>query len=130
MDDRVRDLIENGAQTIVGLDVILFYQANPSTFDTPLGIALRTHRSLNEVEPALERLAEGGILERHTRGDGKYTCYALSKDLTVWNLLCLVSEAYIDNPEQRKEIVRMLIRRQQAQRLSGDRKLAPGGETL
>lgn len=109
MDDRVREFVETVAQTIVGLDVALFYQLNPSTFDTPSGVALRTHRSEEEVTPALERLADRGILERHQRLEGRYMCYALSRDLDVWNLLCLVSETYLDNPEACKEIVRILI---------------------
>ena len=80
------------------------------------------------MQPALERFAEHGILERHARGQGKYTCYALTKDLDIWNLLCLVSEAYLDNPETRKEIVRMLIGMQQEQRAGRSAKSEHGGE--
>ena len=120
MDDRVRQFIESSAQTIVGLDVALFYQSNPNTFDTADGVALRTHRSVDEIRPAVERLAEAGVLERYERGDGRYTCYGLSSDLEVWHLLCLLSEAYIDDPETRKEIVRMLVRKQQESRTAID----------
>jgi len=112
----------------VGLDIALFYQENPNTFDTSLGIAMRTHRSLDDVEPALERLAQAGVLERHERGDGKYTCYALARDTEMWNMLCLVSEAYIEDYEARKEIVRILVRLKQERRSSGRQTPAPGGE--
>lgn len=111
MDTRVVDFIERTALDIVGLDVALFFQANPRTFDTAAGLALRTHRGIEEVTPALERLARDGVLESFERGDGKYICYAIPRDPHVWNLLCLVSEAYIDHSEDRKEIVRMLMRR-------------------
>jgi hypothetical protein len=112
MNERVIDFVENVAQTIVGLDVALFFQSNPRTFDTAAGLALRTHRDLDEVAQTLERLAQNGILEAFSRGDGRYTCYALPKDIKVWNLLCMLSEAYLDHSESRKQIVRILIKRQ------------------
>ncbi len=129
MDDRVREFVLQVAQTIVGLDVALFFQANPSTFDTPSGIAMRTHRAADDVRPALERLAARGVLERHVRGDGKHICYALSRDMDVWDLLCRVSEAYLDNREACKEIVRMLIGiQQQARAARAEESLEAGGE--
>jgi len=112
MDPRVYDYIEQVAQSVVGLDVALFYQANPGTFDTAAGVALRTHRDVGEVEAVLARMTEHGFLESFQRGDGRYICYALAKDPHVWNLLCLLSEAFLDRPESRKEIVRILMRRQ------------------
>lgn len=116
MDERVRDFVENTAQTLVGLDVALFFQANPRTFDTAAGVALRTHRDASAVEPVLARLAEHGILEVLTRGDGRYQCYALCTDPQVWNALCRVSEAYHDDPESRKQIVRLLVQRKVRER--------------
>ncbi len=110
MDARVRDFVATVARDVVGLDVALFFQANPATFDSSSGLALRLHRNLEEVQPALERLAAAGVLEVFTRGDGRYRCYSLSREPQVWHLLCLVSEAYLDYPEVRKEIVRMLVR--------------------
>lgn len=127
MDDRVRHFVQEAARTVVGLDVALFYQGNPSTFDTPAGIALRTHRSVDEVQPALEQLATNGVLETHVRGDGRYVCYALPKDTVIWNLLCLVSEAYLDDPKSRKEIVRMLIKLQQNSRPTDCHVVGSGG---
>jgi hypothetical protein len=112
MDPRLKEFVENVAQTIVGLDVALFFQANPRTFDTAAGLALRTHRDVVEVAEVLERMAQHDILEGFSRGDGRYTCYALPKDVKVWNLLCLLSEAYLDHSDSRKEIVRIIIRRQ------------------
>jgi len=110
MDARVRKFVAETARNVVGLDVALFFQANPSTFDTAAGLALRLHRSLEEIQPALERLAAAGLLEVVTRGDGRYRCYSLARDPETWHLLCLLSEAYLDHPETRKEIVRMLVR--------------------
>lgn len=116
MDARVVEFVEKTAQNIVGLDVALFFQANPRTFDTAAGLALRTHRGLQDVTPALARLAEDGILESFPRGDGKYICYAIMHDPRVWNLLCLVSEAYLDRLEDRKEIIRLLMLKPKGER--------------
>ena len=109
MDERVRQFIQGSVQTIIGLDIVLFFQANPDTFDTPAGLALRLRRSVAQIEPVLVRLAGHGILEVHTRGDGQYQCYALVRSPQVWNLLCLLSEAYLDDPHTRKQIVHMLV---------------------
>ncbi|MGC9318148.1 MAG: hypothetical protein ACP5KN_08945 [Armatimonadota bacterium] len=119
MDERVRDFIEEVAQDLVGLDVALFYQANPRAFDTAAGIALRTHRSVDEVEPALVRLAEQGYLEALSRGDGRYQVFALSPAAEVWRMLCRVSEAYHEDPDARREIILMLVQRRLQQRATG-----------
>ncbi|MEI6499695.1 MAG: hypothetical protein WCP21_01575 [Armatimonadota bacterium] len=114
MDARIVEFVEKTAQNIVGLDVALFFQANPRTFDTAAGVALRTHRGIDEVSAALTRLAGDGILEGFQRGDGKYICYAIPSDPRVWNVLCLLSEAYLDRLEDRKEIIRLLMRKPKA----------------
>jgi hypothetical protein len=119
MDERVIEFVQQVAQTIVGLDVALFFQANPRTFDTAAGLALRTHRDVDEVALVLDRMARHGFLEAFSRGDGRYTCYALPKDIKVWNLLCLLSEAYLDHSDSRKQIVKIIIKRQHEQASQG-----------
>ena len=109
MDERLRKFIEETAQSIVGLNVVLFFQANPKTFDTASGLALRLREDIADIEPTLARLVDHGILEVHMRGGGQYRCYALAGDQRVWNLLCLVTEAYVDDPHTCKEIVQMLV---------------------
>lgn len=116
MDPKLVTFIEDVVQTVVGLDVVLFYQANPRTFDTACGVALRTHRSIEEVEEVLERLAAAGVLEAFSRGEGRYTCYALPKDPAAWNLLCRLSEAFLDRSDSRKEIIKIIVKRQAARR--------------
>lgn len=116
MDPRLTELVRDVIQTIVGLDVALFFQANPRTFDTAAGVALRTHRSVEEVEVVLERLADFGYLEAFSRGEGRYTCYALPKDPQAWSMLCRLSEAFLDRSESRKHIIRLLMQRQVALR--------------
>ncbi|MHB8997021.1 MAG: hypothetical protein ACYC63_17385 [Armatimonadota bacterium] len=111
MDPRVVDFVQNVAQDIAGLEVALYFQDNPKTFDTAGGLALLTRRKLDEVTSALLRLTAAGILESSPRDDGHYVCYSLREDPNIWNLLCLLSEAYLDSPEDRQAIIRLLVGR-------------------
>ncbi len=45
MDKRVAQFIREVAQTVVGLNIALYLQNNPKTFDTAAGLALRSHTS-------------------------------------------------------------------------------------
>jgi hypothetical protein len=54
--------------SIVRIEVLTFFQANPHTVDTASGIARRLHRPLKEVLEAMEMLARIGILERAENG--------------------------------------------------------------
>ncbi|MFO7945770.1 MAG: hypothetical protein R6V19_03010 [Armatimonadota bacterium] len=110
MDPRVETFINEHAGNLVGLDIALFFQANPQTFDTAAGIAKRTHRNVEEVKAALQRLADAELLEAFGGGQGRSTCFSLLKNPENWNLLCLLSEAYVDDLEQRKEIVRLIMK--------------------
>ena len=126
MHERIREFVEETAQDLVGLDVALFFQSNPRAFDTASGIALRTHRAVEDIEPALGRMAEQGYLDVLTRGDGRYQVFALNPDPDVWRTLCRVSEAYHEDPQARREIVLMLVQRRLQQR--GADKGTEGGE--
>ncbi|NLO73244.1 MAG: hypothetical protein GX100_03895 [candidate division WS1 bacterium] len=112
MDSRVEEFVRDVAHNVVGLDVALFFQANPGIFDTAAGLALRLHHKADDIQRALDRLAEHGLVEIAQRGEGQYLVYSLCHNAEVWRLLCLLSEAYLDNAETRKEIVRMLVHQQ------------------
>ena len=120
MDPRIEQFIREHARNLVGLDVALFYQANPKTFDSPEALARRTHRDSAEVKEAMDRLVDGGVLEVYARGEGRHQCYALVRTADVWDLLCSLSEAYMDDLESRKEIVRLLMLRRKPQQVSAE----------
>jgi len=116
MDKRVAEFVRDVAQSIAGLAVALYLQDHPKTFDTAAGLALRLRHPVEAVAPVVERFADYGLLRKVTSREGSYACYSLNRTPAMWNLLCLVSESFIDDPETRKEIVRMLVaqRHQQA----------------
>jgi hypothetical protein len=110
VDPIIQDFISRIAHDLVGLDLALFFQANPDTFDTAAGLSLHLHHRAEEIQHALDRLVAAGLLESTTRGEPVYKVYGLPSDPAVWRLICAVSEAYLDSPDTRKEIVRMLVR--------------------
>jgi len=106
------------------MGVALYLQDHPKTFETAAGIALRLRHSVEAVEPVVERFADYGLLRRVRSRDGSYCCYTLERTPAMWNLLCMVSEAYLDDPEMRKQIVRMLVSQRQ-QQAAEERKATP-----
>lgn len=109
LTDRIRWFVEDIAQNIVGLDVALFFQANPNVFDSVPGLARRVGRGAEEISEALERLAGAEVLEVFELGAGRYRCYALKHSEEAWGLLCHLSELYLDDPAARRQIIQMLI---------------------
>jgi len=50
-------------QSIIRIELLTFFQANPHTRDTAGSLALRLHRPQHQVEMALNTLCAIGILE-------------------------------------------------------------------
>jgi hypothetical protein len=63
-------------QSIIRIELLAFFQANPHTRDTVAGLALRLHRSQYQVEMALNTLGAIGIIE--IGGTKKVAIYRLS----------------------------------------------------
>lgn len=72
----LNDEFDQVLQSIIGIELLTFFQANPHTQDTVDGLALRLHRSQNQVELALNTLCAVGILE--IGGTKKVNIYRLS----------------------------------------------------
>jgi len=51
-------------QSVVRIELLAFFQANPHTWDTVEGLALRLHRPRYRVEAAAQTLSDLGVLER------------------------------------------------------------------
>jgi len=61
--------------SILRIELLAFFQANPNTRDTAEGLALRLHRPRQEVEAALNTLSALGVVE--IGGTEKVTIYRL-----------------------------------------------------
>lgn len=62
-------------QSVIRIELLTFFQANPHTRDTADGLALRLHRPRCQVEEALRTLSALGILE--VGGTEKVVIYRL-----------------------------------------------------
>jgi len=61
--------------SVVRIDLLSFFQANPHAIDTAAGFARRLHRPLKDVAAAADALARIGILVKIERGS--HTIYHL-----------------------------------------------------
>lgn len=68
-------------QSIIRIELLTFFQANPHTRDTIDGLALRLHRTQHQVEIALNTLCAIGILE--IGGSKNVTIYRLSNSCLI-----------------------------------------------
>ncbi len=77
LSDQHQHVLENGGvrESIVRIELLTFFQANPHTRDTAAGLARRLHRPLEDVAAAAAALARIGILDQN--GSGPYVVYRL-----------------------------------------------------
>lgn len=61
-------------ESIVRIDLLTFFQANPHTVDTVEGLARRLHRLPAEIRPALDFLSRIGVLQRANYGSLHLYC--------------------------------------------------------
>lgn len=50
--------------SVVRIDILAFFQANPHTVDTAAGLAKRLHRAPDAIERALNSLSRIGIIQK------------------------------------------------------------------
>ncbi|HBI26604.1 MAG TPA: hypothetical protein DDY25_02590 [Peptococcaceae bacterium] len=50
--------------SVVRIDILAFFQANPHTIDTAAGLARRLHRGAEEMKLALDPLVRIGIIQK------------------------------------------------------------------
>lgn len=74
MVDRINEELDPILQSVLRIELLAFFQANPHTRDTVDGLALRLHRPRHQVEMALHDLGALGIIEIGTK---KTTIYRL-----------------------------------------------------
>ena len=56
MTEKIYEGLDPIRQTVIRIELLAFFQANPHTRDTAWGLALRLHRPFQQVEPALQTL--------------------------------------------------------------------------
>lgn len=75
MVKKINEDLDPILQSVIRIELLTFFQANPHTRDTADGLALRLHRPRSQVEKALHALSALAILE--ISGTEKITIYRL-----------------------------------------------------
>jgi len=109
VEKRVREFLTNVANSLVKLEIVLFFTRNPSTIDSCEGIAQRLYRDVTQVAPALNELAEKGVLDCFELGSGSYLLFSLKEDPEVRGLCEDLSSYYHNDAVVRVEIIRTIM---------------------
>lgn len=75
MKEKSNEELNPVLQSMVRIELLTFFQANPHTRDTVDGLALRLHRPRDQVAAAAQALSNLGVLERS--GTKNITIYRL-----------------------------------------------------
>ncbi|WP_347489100.1 hypothetical protein ABDB91_18080 [Desulfoscipio sp. XC116] len=83
MAKKSNEELDSILHSVIRIEILAFFQANPHTRDTADGLALRLHRPRHQVEAALNTLSALGILE--IGGTEKVTIYRLRNGDLITN---------------------------------------------
>ena len=85
MDPVLLDFVKTKVNSFVKWDLVRFFHENPHTADTVDNIAKYAGRNVAAVEPELNELVDGGIMQETTLGDT--VIYSLVSDEDKRNLV-------------------------------------------
>ncbi len=85
MDPVLLDFVKTKVNSFVKWDLVRFFHENPHTADTVENIAKYAGRNITAVEPELNELVDGGIMQETTLGDT--SIYSLVSDEEMRNLV-------------------------------------------
>ncbi|GBF33991.1 hypothetical protein DCCM_3102 [Desulfocucumis palustris] len=99
MAEKMNEELDPILQSVIRIELLAFFQANPHTRDTADGLALRLHRPRHLVETALSTLGALGILE--IGGTKKITIYRLRNGDSIANYFRERGEKELSKPPLR-----------------------------
>jgi len=85
MDPVLLDFVKTKVNSFVKWDLVRFFHENPHTADTVDNIAKYAGRNVAAVEPELNELVDGGIMQETALGDT--VIYSLVSDEDMRNLV-------------------------------------------
>ncbi len=119
MDSEVDLLVGSAIDSLVKLEILLFFHGRPGTAEKPADVAGRLRRREDEVARALEMLSEAGLIERFPLGSGRHVVYGSRDDRHVQEVIGALSERYHRDPDTRANLVRRAIGGTKAERSPG-----------
>ena len=109
MEAQVYQFIDRATNSLVRLEVVLFFFQYPSTMESPEGIAWRIYREVDPIREAMEHLANCGVLNILDLPGGSYRLFALTEDSDTLATIRQLADYYYNDAERRIEIVRRLV---------------------
>jgi len=85
MDPRLLDFVKTKVNSFIKWDLIRFFYENPNTTDSADNIAMYAGRNVSAVEPELEELVEGGVMEKRQLDD--LAVFSLASDSEMRKLV-------------------------------------------
>ncbi len=117
MPPEIEHFLKTVANTLLKLEVLLFYTRNPSAIDTVAGLSSRLYRSADQVSLTVQYLSEKRVLTEHELGGGLYHLYAFTEDPTYRRLSEELYSLYHDDPVARVEIIKRIMAWQQGREI-------------
>jgi hypothetical protein len=109
MESELQAFLDDVVDTLVKLEIVLFFNGNPGTMDTSQGIAMRIYRNKELTAQALEDLCSKGVLEALSLRGGTHRLFSLSANTETRRLIRLLDERYHGDRIAMVEIVRRFI---------------------
>jgi len=109
MDEDLMAILNLGIDSLVKLDLLMLFDANPGFVESAQAIAARLVRDLREVEYALQALAGNGLVERFELGSGRYVLYAHARSQHTRTTIRKLSETYHRDEKGRIQIIKKLM---------------------
>jgi hypothetical protein len=85
MDPRLLDFVKTKINSFIKWDLVRFFYENPNTADSAHNIARYAGRNVTAVEPELEDLVNGGVMEKRYMND--LAVYSLAADEEMRKLI-------------------------------------------
>jgi len=109
MDSELELLLGSAIDSLLKLELLLYLHSRPGPVQQPEAVATQLRRTEPEVTPALEGLAEAGLIDRFAFGTGRHVVYGPAEDEHVQNLIALINERYNGEPAARADLVRRVV---------------------
>jgi hypothetical protein len=109
MDTELDLLLRTAIDSLVKLELLIYFHSRPGSVHSPADIGKRLRRPTHEVAQALEELSHLDLVARFALGTGRHVMYGPSDDAHVQSLLGLLQERYTRDSSSRAEIVHKVL---------------------
>jgi hypothetical protein len=109
MDEDLAAIMQRGIDSLVKLELLLFFDSNPDLVDTAQAIAARLARDMRDVKFALRALAASDLVNRFELGAGRYVLYSRVESHHTRASIRRLSEVYHGDEQGRIEIIKKLM---------------------